>query len=93
MSVKETLSKITGVKPAEIDSIVAEVKKNSALLKTCARHDFSIVLDRRTKQPIENPTPAQRFGARFKCNRCGGIVDGIARIWYERGLSDAAETD
>jgi hypothetical protein len=74
---------------AEIDTMLAEIKANNMKLDTCPRHDFSIVLDRHTKQPIESATPAQRFGAKFQCARCAGIVDGIARIWYERGLKHA----
>lgn len=93
MNAKEKLPEITGVKPKEIDSILVAVKANSALLEKCARHDFSVVLDRRTKQPLENATPAQRFGAKFKCTHCGGTVDGLAKIWYDRGLKDASETD
>jgi len=89
MSLKDQISEVTGVKPDLFDSILVEVKANMALLETCQRHDFSIVIDRRTKQPIENPAPSQRFGAKFKCTRCGGIVDGSARIWYDRGLNDA----
>lgn len=86
MNVKQALSEVTGVKPAEIDSILREIKENSMKMDTCHRHDFSIVLDRHTKLAIENPTPEQRFGAKFRCLHCGGIVDGIARIWYENGL-------
>jgi len=89
MKLNEKLSELTGVKPVEIDAILAEIKANTARMENCSRHDFSITLDRRTKQPIENPTPAQRFGAKFKCTRCGGIVDGLARIWYDKGLKDS----
>lgn len=90
MDVKETLSELTGVKPSEIDSILLEIKANTAKMESCPLHDFSIVLDRHTKQPLENPSPVQRFGAKFKCVRCGGVVDGLARIWYEKGVSDAS---
>lgn len=88
MNTKEQISKVTGVRPEIIDSILVEIKANTDRMETCQRHDFSIVLDRHTKQTIENPTPAQRFGAKFKCSRCGGIVDGLARIWYDKGLKD-----
>lgn len=82
----DKLSEVTGFKKPEMDTIFQEVKANQALLAACPRHDFSIVLDQRTKQPIENPTSMQRFGARFKCVACGGVVDGPARIWYDLGL-------
>ena len=71
----------------ELKQLFEEVKANSATLEKCDLHDFSIVLDRSTKEPIQNPTPQQKFGARFKCTRCGGVVDGITRIWYDRGLA------
>lgn len=89
MNAKQTISEVTGIKPVEIDSILAEIKANAARMENCPRHDFSIMIDRHTKQPVENPTPAQRFGAKFKCARCGGVVDNLARIWYEKGLKDA----
>lgn len=89
MNTIEQVSKIVGIPSEESKRIFQEVKDNSKLLESCPRHDFSIVLDRRTKTPIENPTPQQRFGAYFRCANCGGRVDGLARIWYDRGLKDA----
>ena len=60
-----------GVNKEMFASVVVEVMENKKLLESCERpNDFSICLDRRTKQPIENPTPGQRFGAKWKCSKC-----------------------
>lgn len=90
MNAIEQLENVTGFKRPEIDKIFQEVKANSALLDACSKpHDFSICIDRRTKQVLDNPTPAQRFGAKWKCSKCGGVVDGLRKISYCDGLKDA----
>lgn len=90
MNTIDTLSEVTGIKKPEMDAIFQEVKANHSILKGCQRpHDFSICLERHTKEPIENPTPAQHFGAKWKCSKCGGIVDSLHKIHYEEGLRDA----
>lgn len=91
MSIKETIHQVTGLSPKVQDEIWLQVKANQKVLDSCSFHEFSICLDRHTKQPIGNPTPAQRFGAKWRCSRCGGDVDGHAKMWYERGQSDARE--
>ena len=92
MSTIENLEKITGFKRAEMDAIFQEVKANQKRLKECVRpHDFSICLDRRTKEPIPNPTPQQLFGAKWKCTLCGGIVDGLEKRTYLEGLNDGSK--
>jgi len=84
------LTEITGFRQKELDSIVAEVKANSkALLECPSPHDFSICLDRRTKQRIDNPSPGQRFNAKWQCSKCGGRIDNMEKVWYERGLEHA----
>ena len=90
MSNIDKLCEITGVKRADVDEIWKQVKANNALLDGCVIHDFSICLDRRSKQPIESPTRAQRFGCKWKCFNCGGVVDNLAKIWYVRGLIHGA---
>jgi hypothetical protein len=77
---------LVGIDRKTSEEIVAEVKANQKLLDGCLRHDFSICLDRRTKQPIANPTDLQHFGAYWKCSRCGGWVPSIDRRWYNLGL-------
>lgn len=81
---------MVGIPPKETDKILVEIMTNRALLDSCNKpHDFSICLDRHTKQAIESPTPAQRFGAKWKCSKCCGIVDSLTKIHYNEGLSDA----
>lgn len=90
MNAVETISKVTGMSKPEVDSVFQEVKANQRKLESCIRpHDFSICLDRRTKQPIDNPTPQQHFGAKWQCSKCDGIVDSIHKINYNQGLKDA----
>lgn len=55
--------------------ILDEVRKNSAALDACpGPHDFSV-----------DVTPNRPLFKRWKCARCGGVVDAIARYWYELG--------
>ncbi len=81
-----------GVSKKMMDEVWAEVQANKALIESCSKpHDFSICLDRKTKQPIENPTPMQRFGAKWKCSKCGGVVDNMHKINYEAGIKDSSK--
>lgn len=72
----------------ETEAILAAVKANSARLKQCiGPHNFSICIDRHTKEPIiGEPTPAQRFGAWWRCAKCDGQVENLHKIWYENGV-------
>lgn len=85
MNVREFGEKV-GVPREDMNKILAEIKANSAKLDGCIVHDFSICLDRRTKQPIAEPTPQQTFGGRWRCKNCGGEVDASAKRWYNLGL-------
>ena len=90
MSSLDEFSKITGFSKPLMDEVWQEVKANTAILNGCSKpHDFSICLDRHTKQVIENPTPMQHFGAKWKCSKCGGIVDNLRKMHYNEGLKDA----
>lgn len=60
----------------DYDAIVAEVKRNQALLDSCSRHEFTRIID------LERP-----ILARSRCERCGGTVDHHARRWYAIGLA------
>ena len=72
----------------ETEVILAAIKANTALLEQCVGpHIFCICLDRHTKEPIAGkPTPAQRFGAWWRCCKCGGQVENLNKIWYENGV-------
>ena len=73
-TVKEVLSKISGVLEGEMDKIFAEVKANHATLNGCVRpHSFELVGGGKHKE---------------RCTKCGGTVDTIHAIWYRQGLED-----
>lgn len=81
-----------GIKRGETDKILVEIRANQAVLDSCNHpHDFSVCLDRYTKQPIENPSPAQHFGAKWGCSKCKGVVDNSAKHWYNLALKHAAK--
>jgi len=59
-----------------IDAIMEEIRANNKLLDSCPKpHKFE-------------RDPAKPLGKRT-CKKCGGKIDGIHAIWYERGLKDA----
>jgi hypothetical protein len=90
MTTVQQIETLTGVKPGTVDEVWKEVKANKAKLDGCQKpHDFSICLDRRTKEIIVNPTVAQRFAAYWRCSKCGGQRSTIDKLHYEEGLKDA----
>lgn len=57
---------------------------NNAKLAVCKLpHDFSIPLNRLTREEL----PAPVMFCRWKCKTCGGIVDGEHKHWYLLGLA------
>ena len=93
-TIVQQLEEITGQKPGTVDKIFQQVKANSAKLDSCAGpHVFSVPLERRTKEPVTGTlTPAQRFGCHWRCSQCGGQVDSITKLWYEKGLKHGQGT-
>jgi len=86
------VGEMVGITSRETDQILVQVRDNTAKLEGCSGpHDFSIALDRHTKQPIPipNPTPAQTLGCKWQCSKCGGYVDAIDKSWHNRGLASA----
>ena len=81
----EKLEKVTGLKRQELDKIFQQVKANLKLLESCPRHNFSVPVDRHTKQPI----PDKVTFCDWRCSECGGWVDGLAKRWYEQGMAHA----
>lgn len=69
----------------DMDKIIAEVKAKRLLLDACAGHDFSIPVNRINKVKIEPGMPTNFCD--WRCAKCGGWVDGIARVWYNRGVA------
>ena len=68
--------------PEEIRKIWIDVQENKVKLESCDMHNFSI--DITTEQ--NNKTLLRKW----KCSKCGGKVDSVAKIWYERGLKDGS---
>lgn len=92
MNARDVIAKVTSLSPKVQDDIWEQVKANQTKLDGCVSpHDFSICLDRTTKTAVDNPTPQQRFGARWRCSKCGGDVDHHAKMWYALGLKHAGE--
>lgn len=54
--------------------LMQAVKANHAKLDACPGHDF-------VQTPDSRP-----LRSRFACSRCGGTVDGVAWLWYQRGV-------
>lgn len=72
---REVIEQLTGIKPADTDSIFAQVKANSAKLNACGYHDF-----------VEMPGQKDKvFGKRYHCIHCGGDVDCHAFYWHKQG--------
>jgi hypothetical protein len=63
-----------------VKQIFEEVKENHRKLDSCSRHDFSIDL-----------VPDTKWGKRYQCSRCRGIVDSLTKYWYEKGLKHATK--
>lgn len=74
-SAHEVIEQLTGFKPADTESIIAQVKANSAKLRSCGYHDF-----------VEIPTQGDRvMGKRYHCTACGGEIDHHAYYWHKLG--------
>jgi transposase-like protein len=76
----EVINKITGGKVTreEASQILKEVKANQARLNACeGPHDF---------QPMG---PTDKLRQRYRCSKCQGEVESLARTWYEDGLRHA----
>lgn len=76
----EVLEKATGISMSEQKKIIEEIRHNRQLLEGCPRHDFS----EEVKQPY-------RVISKWKCSKCGGIVDYSEKLWYEKGIAHASQ--
>ena len=91
---KDTITQVTGLSPKVQDEIFEQVKANRAKLDACAGpHAFLLCIPRGSCCPVATPTPQQRFGAKWRCTKCGGDVDGVYKIWYELGLKHGKLTN
>ena len=59
----------------DIEAIMAEIRANNSKLEACL------------KPHIFERDPSKPLGKRT-CKKCGGKIDAIHAIWYERGLTD-----
>jgi hypothetical protein len=60
--------------------VLAEVRANLATLEACpGPHEFQEIKD------------GKAFGPKWRCSKCGGVVDHQAAAWYTRGLAHAAK--
>lgn len=71
----KVISNVTGLSKQAMDAIWQQVKANNELLNKCSGHDFSVMHEKRGE-----------CVHKWKCAHCGGIVDRIAKRWYELGL-------
>lgn len=76
----KVLEKATGISVSEQKKIIEEIRHNKRLLEGCPRHDFS----EEVKQP-------HRVISKWKCSKCGGIVDYSEKLWYEKGIAHASQ--
>ena len=67
--------------PAEAKALWENVKANHRVLDDCPRHDFSTDCD-----------PDKPLGKHWRCVNCGGRVDAMAKLWYERGIASVPAT-
>lgn len=75
-TVVRAMLKGAGGNPDEADALITEAKRNQGKLRSCDRHDFEEVDERR----------------QARCRRCGGTVTAVAAIWYGRGLEHGANS-
>lgn len=71
----DVISEVTGLSKSTMQEIWAAVKANHALLDTCKGHDFSLPFEKRGQMTTK-----------WKCTKCQGVVDTLAKRWYETGL-------
>jgi len=75
MNTFKALSKMSGLTQTQVKQIAESVAENYNVLRTCNLHNFSIDL-----------SPEKQLGKTYRCQNCGGEVDGVKRLWYEIGL-------
>jgi hypothetical protein len=60
--------------------VTAEAKANLERLTSCPGPHRFFTVERTQHRAIRR---------RYRCARCGGVVDGVQRYWYELGLEHA----
>jgi hypothetical protein len=75
----DTMEKVSGIPKEEQMGILDEVKTNIQSLNSCVKpHDFKVVDE-------------EKLFSKYKCIKCGGTVDHMQAMWYQRGLKDATD--
>ena len=75
IDVVHPMSNLSGLDPATVHEIWAQVKANHARLNACPDHHFE-----RTPESTE-------FKAHYRCRNCEGEIDAITHRWYTVGRS------
>jgi hypothetical protein len=79
ISTLEDLGERLGLKPGDATSILAEVRQNHALLKTCTRHQF-----RATDDPPS-------INSKHTCLNCGGVMRAEQVGYYAHGVRHSGQ--
>jgi hypothetical protein len=70
---RKILSRVSGLGENEIDKIWEEVKANSKRIDECkGPHDFE--------------KEGEGIGAKYRCKKCKGRINGVSYFWYTKGL-------
>ena len=65
----------------DYQEIMKEVKANLTKLEECpGPHQF------------EGPLDKDLSFNKYRCKRCGGVIDGINQLWYQRGLKHGIQS-
>lgn len=67
------MASMTGLSRDDMRQIWDDVKANQYRLRGCDWHDF---------EPLSDDDPLRR---KYRCRRCGGVVDHHAYYWHEQG--------
>ena len=81
-NVVEVLSKVSGMPIETANALFEEVKENHVRLDSCSGpHEFEEV----------NMGGSGGFARDMRCKRCGGVLNRVHAIWYERGVKHGRE--
>lgn len=71
------LARVSGLNRSDVLAIWEEVKANTQKLEACpGPHEFT-----------QDDDPSREVFKRWRCAKCGGVVNVEGKLWYERGLA------
>lgn len=76
----EDVGTLVGLKPGEATSILAEVRKNHALLAACTRHQFRAAPDNQLS-----------INSKHTCLNCGGVLRAEQVGYYAHGVRHSGQ--